>query len=36
VWLKVDVAERSIELFKEYPLTVSTELKTNLFNIQTL
>jgi len=31
VWLKVDVAGRSIELFKEYPLTVSTELKTNIF-----
>jgi LEA14-like dessication related protein len=31
VWLKVDIAGRSLELFKEHPLTVSAELRTSIF-----
>jgi LEA14-like dessication related protein len=31
IWLKVKVADKTVELFKENPLTISTELKTNIF-----
>lgn len=31
MWLKINVKGRTIELFKEMPLTVSTEFKTSIF-----
>jgi len=31
IWLKVKIAGKELELFKEHPLTVSTEIKTNIF-----
>ena len=32
VWLKVKVAERTIELFKKHPLTITIQFRTNMFN----
>jgi LEA14-like dessication related protein len=31
IWLKVKIAGKELELFKECPLTASTEIKTNIF-----
>ncbi|MCX8170581.1 MAG: hypothetical protein N3E47_01220 [Candidatus Bathyarchaeota archaeon] len=31
LWLKTEIAGRTIELFRETPLTVSTKLETNIF-----
>jgi len=35
VWLRVKIAEISIEIFREHPLTASTEFETNIFKYKT-
>jgi len=34
VWLKIEVAGRKLEIFKEHPLTASTELRTSIFKYE--